>query len=219
MAKDLSKLTEIVKDLINTQKENDYYDFKQEWQQNNVDLIKDIICLANVKYDGNRYLIFGVSDKEFDIIGLENNPNLPNQQKLIDLLQNANFADNNFPDIFVDTINIENKKIDVITILNKKEKPYYLTKDKEDKEDQKKYIRAGTIYSRKRDVNTAKNKVASSNDIEHMWKERFGLTSNVFDKFKIYLQDLNSWITNDYDKGECILRIDHGDFADGIKLL
>ena len=43
------------------------------------------------------------------------------------------------------------------------------------------------------DTNTPKDCVASSKDIEYMWKERFGLTQTPLDRFKIYLKDYQGW--------------------------
>lgn len=50
-------------ELIASGKEGVYWDFKQEYSQEAkvIDLIHDIICLANADHDGDRYLIFGVT--------------------------------------------------------------------------------------------------------------------------------------------------------------
>jgi hypothetical protein len=44
--------------------ESDCLDFKQEFHSNMAELVHDILCLLNSKYDGDRYLVFGVREKD-----------------------------------------------------------------------------------------------------------------------------------------------------------
>jgi hypothetical protein len=37
--------------------EGTHVDFKQEWHSNNAELILDILCLSNVDYEGDRFLL------------------------------------------------------------------------------------------------------------------------------------------------------------------
>ncbi|WP_191092625.1 helix-turn-helix domain-containing protein [Francisella sp. SYW-9] len=184
-------LKTIVSSLIALKKEGIYWDFKQCHHHNTCDLIHDIICLANTKHQGNRYLIFGVNDS-CEIIGL-NSDDQKKQADIIDTLRNSNFANNIFPDVTLENIKISDKPIQVLTIRDKQDKPYYLSK-KKDK------LNAGTIYTRTMDTNTPKSNVASAIDIEYMWKERFGLTQNPLERFKIYLKnDTRGWDLNSND--------------------
>ena len=185
-----NQLIDIVQKLINLKKEGVYWDFKQEHHKSSVDLIHDIICLANANYSDDRYLIFGISD-DCKIIGLESNKK---QADIIDTLRNAKFADDIFPDIILESIKLDNKNIDVLIVKNTKNKPYYLTQHKEK---DKKKIYAGTIYTRVMDTNTPKNRVASSKDIEYMWKEKFGLIQTPLDRFKMYLDNSEGWDSRD----------------------
>lgn len=185
-----NELENIIISLIRLKKEGIYWDFKQEYHSNSVDLVHDIICLANADYAGDKYIIFGVKD-DYEIIGLDGN--FKSQSDIIDTLRNAKFTDDVFPDIGLESISIENQTIDILIIKNINNKPYYLL---EQKKKDKKIINAGTIYSRNMDTNTPKNRVASSKDIEHMWKERFGLTQTPLERFKIYLNDFNGWSHN-----------------------
>lgn len=180
----------IVQDFIDLKKEGVNWDFKQEHHNNKVDFIHDIICLANAKYVGDRYLIFGVDDN-FQVKGLLK---LKKQADIIDTLRNAHFADDIFPDITFEDIIIDDKNIQVLIIKDTSTKPYYL---KQEKKEDKKRINAGTIYTRNMDTNTPKNKVASSKDIEYMWKERFGLTQTPLERFKVYLVDFKRWQHNE----------------------
>ena len=59
--------------LINNKTEGQYWDFKREPHKNNESLLHDILCLANAKHNGDRFLIIGVDDPKEDceIIGLD----------------------------------------------------------------------------------------------------------------------------------------------------
>jgi len=61
---------EIVSNLISKKCEGLWWDFKQKFHDDFYDLLHDIICLSNVIHDGERYIIFGISD-ELDVVGLK----------------------------------------------------------------------------------------------------------------------------------------------------
>lgn len=69
------KLDVVVTSLINLKSEGDYWDFKEQHHSNNSDLLHDIICMANNRVDKDAYIIYGIRDKTFDIIGVENDEN------------------------------------------------------------------------------------------------------------------------------------------------
>lgn len=185
-------LEKIIRELMGLKKEGVYWDFKQEHHSNPTEFIHDVICLANAKHDGDKYLIFGIEDN-FTVAGLKT---LKKQADLISTLRDAHFADGSFPDISLDNLTLDEANIQVLTIRNTINKPYYLTKDKTGSKSGKNItLSAGTIYTRVMDTNTPKNNVASSRDIEHMWKERFGLTQAPVERFKIYLNDFEGWET------------------------
>lgn len=183
---------DIIIDLVDQRKEGDSWDFKVVHHLSTLDLVHDILCLANVIYDGPRYLIFGVDDK-CEIVGIPKDSSRT-QAEIIDILNNSNLAGGVFPDVTLHDLNLNNQQIQVLKIENLPEKPYYLQKEKKDG---KKRLSAGTIYSRVRDRNTSKNGVASINQIENMWKERFGLLLSPLKRFEIYLQDSENWNDND----------------------
>lgn len=209
----IQKLKSTILYLINSKKEGVYWDFKAQYSSvaKSIDLLHDVICLANADYDGDRYLIFGVTN-DFKFQDISNDPNRKTQAQLIDMLRTARFADDVFPDIKLDTLKLKNIELDVLTIKNTKNKPYYLIEDKrniklisseskncdksklsKDESTNKSMLSAGTIYTRIMDTNTPKNRVASSLYIEKMWKERFGLLSTPLERFKTYLTDSKNW--------------------------
>ncbi|MEQ1560790.1 MAG: ATP-binding protein [Methyloglobulus sp.] len=181
------KTTQEIIDLIKSKKEGVHYDFKQEHHSNTIDLIHDIVCLANADYEGERYLIFGVTNAG-DVCGIDKTTKT--QTYFIDTLRGANFASDIYPDITLEKIEYSDKNLDVLVIKNTTQKPYYLSKEKSNGA---KHIRAGTIYSRVMDANTPINSVASPIHIEKMWKEKFGLTQTTLERFKLYLESYDDW--------------------------
>ena len=179
-------LTEIIDNLIKTKKEGEYWDFKEMHHHKGQkgSLIKDIIAFANnPNYVGDRYLIYGVFDKTFEVKGLCQKEFRRTQSEIIDLLRNAGFA-KNFPDITVHKVSIENKDLDVLVIRDKpSERPYYLQKGPYQEE-------LGTaIYSRRGDTNG----LATDLDIETMWRQKFGLDDPPIHRIKNYLLDVDGW--------------------------
>ena len=197
--KETEALKEVISALIDKGKEGVYWDFKELPHQDVISFVHDIICLANTPdYTGDRYLIYGVQDKTFNVVGIDKNT--INQADLIDKLANSNFAGGNYPSIELKLLQIGDKQIAVIIIEDlPRYRPYYLEKDKCEKKQKNensnsKSIRAGTIYSRTQDRNTAiSNAVASTASIEKMWRQRFGLDTPILKRMEKYLLDYNNW--------------------------
>lgn len=190
--KETEALKEVISALINKRKEGVYWDFKESPHQEVISFVHDVICLANTPdYTGDRYLIYGVQDVTFKIVGIDEND--INQANLIDKLANSNFAAGNYPSIELKLLQVEDKQIGVIIIEDiPRNRPYYLEKDKL-KNSNTKIIRAGTIYSRTQDRNTAFNAVASTASIEKIWRQRFGLDTSILKRMEEYLIDYNNW--------------------------
>ncbi len=187
------KLKETILNYINLKKEGLNWDFKKEYGSSNSELVKDIICLANSVYFGDKYLIFGVDEKQdYKVCDVRNNKNRKTLEKITDLLLGYNFVNGVIPKIDLDTISIENKSIDVITIKNiSLEKPYYLIR-KPNKSD----LREFNVYSRINTNNTPTNKSIFSRDLEMIWKERFGFFNNPYDRFLEKLKEPLNWSNN-----------------------
>ena len=86
------EVSEFVQELIQTGREDDYWDFKECHHDDKAALLHDIICLANNRANRDAYLIFGVRDKTFEIIGVESDSKRRNQQVMVDFLSSKNFA-------------------------------------------------------------------------------------------------------------------------------
>lgn len=125
------ELRHIVESFINKASEGSNWDFKQCWHTNNADLLKDIICMANNTTDDmqNGYIIFGIEDKTFNIIGVDEDANRKNQENIIGFLSSQTWSGEEIPCVEVNTIDIDGKEIDVLIVYNKDVTPYYLLKD------------------------------------------------------------------------------------------
>ncbi len=179
--------------LIQSKREGTYWDFKANPHENNASLLHDILSLANCNYNGDRFLIIGVSDpdKGCEIVGLEKQQiNRKNQPGFVDLLRTKKFGGDLRPEIELSTFIVDEKEIDVIKVLNKPNKPYYLTEDFQDKG---KRVRANYIYTRIQDTNTPIDKSADIYHVEKMWKERFGIDMSPLNRMKYLLQKPHEW--------------------------
>ena len=120
-------LTRIIGDLVATRKEGDHWDFKREPHDKIGDLIKDIICLANSpRHTGDRYIIYGVDDTG-TVVGLQPDAGRT-QADIVSKLLDVGFAEGVYPDIHLEQIELQDKRLEVLVIKDHPEKPYYLQK-------------------------------------------------------------------------------------------
>ena len=179
--------------LIESKREGDYWDFKQEPHDNNASLLHDILCLSNSLHRGNRFLIYGVSDPKegTEIIGLsEGQINRKSQVQFIDFLRSKPFAGDCRPEVELHTLKINEQEIDVLEIFDSSFKPYYLTENYRDKDNN---VKANSIYTRTNDTNTPIDKSADIGIIEKMWRQRFGLDLSPLERMKLLLLQPQEW--------------------------
>ncbi|HBI1968708.1 TPA: ATP-binding protein [Enterococcus faecalis] len=179
-----------VTELIERRTEGIYWDFKQQWYANNADLLHDIICMANNPANRDAYIIIGIEDATGEISDISNDEKRKNQQQVIYLIRKKpQWAAGNIPEIYITTITISEKKVDVIIIKQSDSTPFYLLDDYKDNG----ILYKGNIYTRKGDTNTPKTETANLYDTEILWKRRFGLLYNPSQRAKNYLMDLKNW--------------------------
>lgn len=200
-------LEDEIMQLIKLKAEGGYWDFKQKWHNNKVDLLHAIICMANNLENSDAYIIIGVEDKNKKIFGIseteesgasateesaasETKTNRKTQQNLIDFIKDKKFAGDIRPSVYVETLKLEEKEVDVIIIKNSKNTPYYL---KESFKEKDKKINAGSIYTRTGDTNTPKNSTADIDKAEYLWKKRFGIDLSPMEKLPLLLKDTKQW--------------------------
>lgn len=186
-----------IQELIDTNREGDYWDFKEIYHKNKAELLHDIISLSNSLHKGKRYLIFGVKDsnEKTEIVGLnQNDSNRKKQSGFIDFLRDKTFAGGIRPEIELQTIKFDKNEVDVLIIFDNSNKPYFLTSDFSDNAGNKhKIVKANYIYTRINDTNTPINKSADLNIIEKMWKERFSLDLTPLEKMQNLLIQPDNW--------------------------
>ena len=183
-------LLTIISRLINRKVEGTYWDFKSKHHRVKGDLIHDVLCLANAKHDGDRFLIFGVDDKKFSLHPVNTDTGRRTQADLAGLFRdNANkFFQSRFPEFYLEEITLEGVLLDVLVIKDAPHKPYYLV-ERYDK------IYAHHIYTRICDTNTPATDVAQPHEIERMWRERFGIDSPPLERVKRYLSEPDTWVS------------------------
>ncbi|WP_151736748.1 AlbA family DNA-binding domain-containing protein ['Paenibacillus yunnanensis' Narsing Rao et al. 2020] len=183
-------LEEEIKALILSEREDDYWDFKQQHHNNKADLLHDIICMANNRVDRDAYIIFGIADKTFKVIGVENDNNRKNQQMIIDFLKSQKFVSGIRPRAEMRTLKLAGHEIDILIVKNSTDTPYFLT---DRYSDGNRTVRANHIYTRVGDTNTDIDRSADINNIEYLWKKRFLLTRSPFEQIMKRLENKDEW--------------------------
>lgn len=148
--------------LINSKKEDYFYDFKMEFGGTDDSFLHDIICLSNNKENKEAYLIYGVDDN-YNVVGIEKEIISNN---IYDFLKSKHFAGDHIPEIEIKHLFYKSKKIDVVVCKSSPNVPFFLTKRYQS-------IHEYQIYTRVGDTNTAKNRHASYEDVETLWKIHF----------------------------------------------
>ena len=86
------RLLQEVLSLIQSKREDEWWDFKQQHHKDKAELLHDIICMANNRAKRDSYIIFGVEDETFKIVGVENTPNRRNQQNIVEFFTRMQFC-------------------------------------------------------------------------------------------------------------------------------
>lgn len=167
--------------------ESEWLDFKAKFHDSPVKLVHDILCLANSYSDKDRYLVFGVADDK-SIVGIEADPDRKTNAEIQDLLRASNF--NRIPTVTLHNVSHAGHEVGILEIVNRPDKPFYLTKDKMHGKDR---IRAGVVYTRLGDTNTPLTESAPDDHIELMWRERFGLGLSPLERLRQLVEDKDAW--------------------------
>ena len=193
------ELLEEIQRLIALETEGDYWDFKEMWHNNKASLLHDIICMANNQVGRDAYIIFGVSDSisqdGVKVKGVQQ-AGRKDQQHLIDFLRDKKFAGGVRPPVYLQTLEILDeagvyKQVDVAIIQNSSKTPFFLVENFRDRD---KEIRAGYIYTRIGDTNTAIDSIADLDKIKYLWRKRFGLDLSAVEKLLRLLDSPDDWI-------------------------
>lgn len=185
--------------------EKNFVDFKLLHHKCPVELVHDILCLANADSDSDRYCIYGVVNNTLEIKGILQDDR-KTEENIIDILSKAEFI-GNLPEIKLKTHLIDDKIIDILIVKCTPYKPYFLREDYQcvpqkhsthagntsNKKGKGIILRAGVIYTRTGCINTPTNGSATEFQMQKMWEERFGLSLDPLSRIKIYLNDTKGW--------------------------
>lgn len=162
-------LEDEVKELIALRRADDYWCFKREYYKNDAQLLHAIICMANNRMGRDAYIIFGVDEKEYEIVGVEDEAEGRSCRHIKAVLEKAKFSESIMPRVDFKTILLKGHQVDVLTVWNSFDTPYYL---KEDYKQAEYCIRAYHIYTRVAGQNTQMSESADQHLIELLWKKR-----------------------------------------------
>lgn len=181
-------LDRIVEILAAKGREGEYWDYKQEWHENMADLLKDIICFANTPHNANCYLLFGIDD-DGHIVGMKKNRR--KQADILEAMDNLWFIGDVRPEISVETVIVNEIEVDVLTVYDTQKTPIYLKRNYGE-------MLAGCVYMRNGDKNTPNKGMASIDDVEKLWKKRFGLLQTPLEYIIGRLQYRIEWKQQDH---------------------
>lgn len=206
------ELKNIIKELLDKGYENSYWDFKSDYPDTAEEKLHDIICMANNLEDRDAYLIYGVND-DGTVCGIENTQKTRYKTgDVIKFLRSRSFAGGYIPQVEVKTIQIERHEIDVLIIFRGMHTPYYLQEEFGKCHKLSDRVRPGAIYTRTADMNTPREKTASVEHTEYLWRKRFGCDMQPAKRFEILLDDIYGWSDVNWDSCRQQYHCDYPEF-------
>lgn len=180
--------TKLLSRLI-SQEESDFLDFKQQWPKNNVDLLHDILCMANSESEKkDRFLVFGVTDEDHSVVGVESNTKRRKKDDLYNLLLSKMSV---VPELSIITVPSEGKEVDILKITPKdKDLPYVLNHPLLEG---KSRLQKNAVYVRNGSTNTAQDSCADIKSLQELFRRREGRNLRTIDQFRHYIQDVTNW--------------------------
>lgn len=160
--------------LIENKQENEYVDFKRCYYDDDkkYDIIKDVVAFSNEPSSIDKYVVFGVANRTFDVIGIDESI-LPDVSTINDLVHTYVEP---FANIELGKITIEGKSLGYIKIpSDRADRPYVIKKDyiKQGKT----FLRCGEVYIRK----NANNFIADRHDLDQIYRNNGVLKVEIFE--------------------------------------
>ncbi len=173
--------------LLIQEPESEKLDFKQSHHADTLALLHDILCLANAWTESDHFLVFGMTDRG-QVVGVETDGNRRTGANIQDMLRQSRL--NRIPTVSMQTVLVSGHEVDVLTIKNRPDKPFFATADKDF---QGHTIRAGVVYTRIGDTNVPLRESATEDAIELAWRERFGLGLSPLRRAFRLLEEPDKW--------------------------
>lgn len=160
--------------LIQSQCENEFVDFKQFYyhDEKKYDLIKDIVSFSNDSTSVDKYIVFGVINGTWEVVGIDLST-MPDVSTINDLLHM--YVE---PFIYVEVgqIKYNGKDLGYIKIpVDRADRPYIIKK--EYNKQGKIHLRCGEIYVRK----NANNFIATRHDLDYIYKNNGAFEISIFE--------------------------------------
>lgn len=165
--------------------EDEFHDFKLKWHEDNGELVRDILNFINTIHHEDCYIFFGVGN-DGKIEGIEGDENRKDTEQISDLFSNLYLAINTRIELDVTTVNIDGKKIDILTIYDTNFVPQYLTKRYQK-------LNQGLIYSRNGAINTPINESAPFEVLNSLFKKHNLLDVSINEQYHKVLEDYLNW--------------------------
>lgn len=103
------------------------------------------------------------------------------------------FAGGYIPQVEVHTLKMGGHELDVLVIIRGMHTPYYLQEELGKTNKIIDRVRAGAIYTRTADLNTPRDKTASIEHTEYLWRKHFGYDLQPAKRFELLLEDYKGW--------------------------
>ena len=110
---------------------------------------------------------------------------------ILEAMDNLWFIGDVRPEISVETVVVNEIEVDVLTVYDTQKTPIYLKRNYGE-------MLAGCIYMRNGDKNTPNRGMASIDDVEKLWKKRFGLLQTPLEYIIGRLQYQTEWKQQDH---------------------
>lgn len=178
---------------LTAQEESNFLDFKQQWPNDKIDLVHDILCMANSDSEKKeRFLVFGVTDQDHNIVGVSERPYT--QDNLYDLFRDKMYP---IPALSLITVEYEGKEVDILKITPKeRDLPYVLNRDLESRG---KRLKQNVVFVRNGSTNTPKGSCANILALQELFRRREGRNLRTIDQFCHYIKDKKNWDISDYE--------------------
>ncbi len=167
--------------------ESESLEYKRQFHESTVELLHDLLCLANAYTAGERHIVFGIAD-DHSVVGIESDPRRRKNSDIQDMLRASGL--NRIPDMRLQDEEHDGHTVSVLTIKNRPDKPFFVLRDRREGSSR---LRSGVVYTRIGDTNTPMAETAPEDRIELMWRERFGLGLPPLERFRRLLDDTASW--------------------------
>lgn len=174
-----------VQDSIKLKKESDRLDIKLKYysKEKKYDLVKDVVSLLNNEINDEKYIVFGIEDKTWNIVGI-------NKEDIPEIAHIENFLNDCVEpkvNVEIEFFEIDKKHLACLKICNNNDRPYLIKKTAS--LNGITFIRKGECYIRKGTTND----IATRHDLDLIYKAKNNIVVNLNDD-KIQIHDMVSTI-------------------------